>query len=101
MDTENYSDFLLHLEKENERELKRLIKNIDIATDSDDFFLLKKQKFNKERIKYIKYITKRDKSYTYEDLMTYETRDLVLMYNTLREKRKKTIKNIIGLFINK
>jgi len=98
---EKYSDFLLHIEKENERKLKKLAKELNAAAlRSDDFFTKKRKSDEKKRWGYIKYIVKKDKTLSADDLNKYSTRDLIIIYNEIRERRKNFLKRIFNLFIN-
>jgi hypothetical protein len=91
---------LFGLENEVERQRKHLARELA----NEDFLLLKlserNKNINQRKKKYIKYILKNDKSQTYTDLSSYELRDIVIIYNKIKENKKNFLFKIFNFFIN-
>lgn len=96
-DNDNYKGFSEFLEKDTERKKHKVATEItgwgdDLLFEIDN----KKNRQNKEKMKYIKYITKHSKLYNKEQLLLFDILDVRQIYGELKNENKLKFKNFFG-----
>jgi hypothetical protein len=100
-DNEEYSSFLLSIGKEIETQQKHTAKEIE-----KEYNMLlqeisnRKKRESQRKEKYVRYILKNNKFENYDNIISYDLRDLIIMYEKIKNDKKNFFSRIINFFIN-